>query len=151
VILRRAGLSVALPPGWDVRIKRHAGAGSADGGNAVLHAATLPLPAERGDFGSGAVELLGPDDAFVALFEYDPGSAGSALFATSGMPEPAAGDFSPTAMQRPGRGRSGAQYFFTVRDRAFCLHVVVGSHGRRAAATGRVRDLLRGLAIGQRV
>jgi hypothetical protein len=29
-------------------------------GNLLLHAATVPLPAERGDFGSGVVETLGP-------------------------------------------------------------------------------------------
>jgi hypothetical protein len=110
----------------------------------------MALPAERGDFGGGSVEALTPDDAFVALLEYNPASAGTALFAATGVPHPTPRDFSPTALQRPGGGRSGAQWFFSANDRAFCLHVVLGSHGRRAVTVPRVSDLLHGLVIGPR-
>ena len=40
--------------------------------------ATSPIPDDIGDFGSGAVTLMGPDDVFATLFEYGPESlAGS--------------------------------------------------------------------------
>ena len=41
-------------------------------------------------------------------------------------------DFSPTAMPRAMPGRTGAQWFFSLGGRAFCLYVVLGSHAERA-------------------
>ena len=36
----------------------------------VLHAASFALPAERGDYGSGAVEVMGGSDVLVCLLEH---------------------------------------------------------------------------------
>ena len=52
----------------------------------VAQFATFPLPDDIGDFGSGAVTLMGPQDVFASLFEYGPESVGTALFARQGRP-----------------------------------------------------------------
>ncbi len=49
--------------------------------------ATFPIPDDIGDFGSGAVTLMGPADVFASLFEYGPESVGTALFARQGRPD----------------------------------------------------------------
>lgn len=124
------GIAVDLPEGWEGAITT---AAPDDPGKAaadplpVLHLATTALPPERGDFGSGAVERLGPDDAFVALLEYGPECAGTALFARQGMPRRLrASWFNRRALQRTIDGQAGLQRFFTHGDRAFCLYVVLG-------------------------
>ena len=40
--------------------------------HAVVHAATFPLPRERGDYGDGAVQRMSDTDVFVALVEFHP-------------------------------------------------------------------------------
>ena len=52
----------------------------------MLHACTRPLPAERGDFGSGVIDLLGSDDVFVSLIEFGSEVADQGLFARQGRP-----------------------------------------------------------------
>jgi hypothetical protein len=146
----RHGLGAQVRPGWDVRIKRQTPAAGGGTANALLHAATFPLPAERGDFGSGAVDLMGPDDVFVSLFEYDGEATGQPLFASQGLPVPRPRDFSPTALQRALPGQSGAQWFFSHGGRALCLFVVLGSHARRTALAPRVAQLVAGLAVSRR-
>ena len=143
------GVGVRLPPGWDVRARRQQPTHPNRPGNLLVHAATMPLPPSRGDFGSGVVDLLGPDDVFVSLFEHDPDSAGKALFAAQGMPVPRVDDFSTAALQRPWGDHTGAQWFFSISGRAFCLHVVLSSHARRAAGVRRVRPLLQGISVGR--
>ena len=140
--LEHAGIVVDLPPGWEARARTQPPSEPGRPGNVLLHAATVPLPAQRGDFGSGVVELLGPDDVFVSLFEYDGRDAEQALFASSGLPLPRPSDFSPAVLQRTQLGHSGAQWFFTVDGRPFCLHAVLGSHSRRAPGAARVAALL---------
>jgi hypothetical protein len=142
VILEHGGVVVDLPAGWEARARTQPPSGPGVRGNLLLHAATVPLPAQRGDFGSGVVELLGPDDVFVSLFEYDERDAGAALFAAVGLPVPRPSDFSPAVLQRTQLGHSGAQWFFAVQGRAFCLHAVLGSHSRRAPGAARVAALL---------
>lgn len=142
------GLTVELPAGWDGRLF---GRDIAGGSRAALHAATFPLPAERGDFGSGAVDLMGPDDVLVVVLEYDPAQAGRGLFAGDGLPVPLdSGAFTPGALQRAIAGQAGLQSFFSVGDRAFCLYVVIGqaSTGGRDRPVERANDLLRGLTVG---
>ena len=102
----------------------------------------MPLPAARGDFGSGVVELPGPDDVFVSLFEYDEQDAGKVLFAAQGLPVPRPADFSTAVLQRTQLGHSGAQFFFSVEQRLFCLHAVLGSHARRAPGAAKVAALM---------
>lgn len=144
------GLSVVLPPGWEVRLRTQAPSGRDRSRNLLLHAATIPLPSDRGDFGSGVWELLGPDDVFVALLEYDAEDAEAVLFAAEGLPVVRPSDFSPAAMQQQVAGCSGAQWFFSVRGRPFCLYAVLGSHARRAAGAPAVTRLLAAMHVESR-
>ena len=143
-------ISVDVPPGWDVLVARPTEAGD-DGqstSNPVLHAANFPLPARRGDFGSGAVELMGPEDVFVSLFEYSADSAGQPLFAAEGIPRQLdPGLFDPNALQRVIAGQAGYQRFFTEQGRPFCLYVVLGSYANRGAVVPSVERFLAGLDI----
>lgn len=143
-----AGVTLDLPPGWEARVRRQPSAGPGNRGNVLLHAATIPIPARRGDFGSGLVDRLGIDDAFVALFEYDAADADKVLFVASRLPVPKPSDFSPSVLQRTIRGGSGAQWFFSQSGRPFTLFVVLGSHARRAPGATKVARLLRGLHVG---
>jgi hypothetical protein len=142
------GLTLALPAGWEARIRRQAPSQAGHRGNVLLHAATIPLPEQRGDFGSGVVERLGPDDAFVAMFEYDGKDADKVLFQAARLPAPKPSDFSPAVLQRTIRGGTGAQWFFAQSGRAFSLHAVLGSHARRAPGATKVAQLLHGLTVG---
>ena len=131
--LSRSGLEIELPDGWDGRIfRREAEAGVTT--RRTLHAANFALPPDLGDYATGAVERMQPGDVLVALIEFDPASAGLALFASDGLPAALGADaFSPTAMPRAVPGRTGAQQFFSSGGRAFCLYVVLGSHAERAS------------------
>jgi hypothetical protein len=155
------GLAVSLPSGWEGRVFRRPAAGEvyasgADGApaphgettHAVMHAATIALPPGVGDFASGAVDRLGPDDALVVLFEYDAQSAEQPLFANKGIPRQLEPDaFSPNVLQRTIRGQAGAQLFFNDSARAFCLYVVLGSHANRARLVPAVNQVLATLTI----
>ena len=147
--LEHAGVVVDLPAGWEARARTQPPSVPGGRGNLLLHAATVPLPAARGDFGSGVVETLGPDDVFVALYEYDEQDAGKALFAAQGLPVPRPSDFSTAVLQRTQLGHSGAQFFFTATGRAFCLHVVLGSHSRRAPGAAKTAELLSRTTVGR--
>lgn len=154
-LLRGHGLAVTLPPAWEGRIYRRTSPGLAaprdnqgrplhpaasgwigDDARPVVHLANFALPATRGDFGSGAVDSLGPNEMFLALLEYGPECRGTALFAAEGPPTLDAGLFSPHALQRVLPGQLGFQSFFTLADRPMCLFVVIGS-ARRAPALAR--------------
>ena len=101
-----------------------------------------------GDFGGGAVTLMGPDDIFAVLFEYGPESAGKALFARAGMQRSLApADFRSTLLRRGLGGQSGTQWFFTEAGRPFTFYAVLGSHARRNALVPRVNALLAALSI----
>ena len=148
MVLRAHGMEVAPPPGWEAEIYRR----FADPGEQtqpILHAATFALPTPRGDFGSGAVDVMGPDDALVVLFEYGPEAAGAPLFARQGIPVPTADDFDRRALQRTLPGQSGWQSFFTYGERAFCLYVVVGSHHRRRLVLPNVHAMIARLKISE--
>jgi hypothetical protein len=157
------GLAVTLPSGWDGRIYRRtkglvSGASLSDGtatsGSAggqagtsfrppvVLQAANVPIPATAGDFGGGAVEQVGPGGIVAVLFEY-PGSAGTALFRSQGIPrnlKPR--DFDRATLQRAIAGHVGVQRFFTESGRAFCLYAVLGDQPDRTPLVAAVNDLL---------
>ena len=105
--------------------------------------ATFPIPDDIGDFGSGAVTLMGPSDVFASLFEYGPESVGTALFARQGRPTGfSEADFSPMTLRRGIPGQSGTQWFFTEAGRPFSFYAVLGSHALRAALVPRVNTLL---------
>lgn len=153
------GVTVDSPGGWDVDIlrrPRHVGVLShtefgtttvEDITHPIVHACTLALPEDRGDFGSGVTTLLGTDDVFVALVEYGAESAGYGLFADQGFPALAPPHFGPNNLQRPLPGLSAAQRFFTEGGRAFCLFVVLGSHSRRMVTVPRAVALVRRISI----
>jgi hypothetical protein len=155
------GIEVKLPTGWEGRVFRRPRAGeasiaAADGPpappgettHAVLHVSTISLPPDAGDFASGAVDKLGPNDALIVLFEHDPASVDQPLFKADGIPKALAEeDFSPKVLQRGIRGQAGAQRFFHDADRAFCLYVVLGSFGNRRRLVPAVNDVLATLTV----
>jgi hypothetical protein len=148
--LSRAGIDIEVPGGWEGSISGGDFRLLADGARqpTVMHVASFPLPAERGSFGSGAVELMGSTDALIVLFEYGPDSVGTALFSSQGIPRNLqARQFDRHALQRALPGQSGLQQFFTHRGRAFCLYVVLGSHIDRADVLPRVNAVLDSLVI----
>ena len=140
-------IRATVPPGWDARIARRSAKGEPVEERPVAHFCTRALPERRGDFGSGAVERLGPDDVLVCLIEYDAASAGSPVFARDGIPRFRSADFSPDSMQRSIPGLCGAQAFFVEAGRPFCAYVVLGSYRGRSQLVPRVNDLLAGVHI----
>ncbi|HEX5615923.1 MAG TPA: hypothetical protein VFZ83_12295 [Acidimicrobiia bacterium] len=137
------GLDVALPAGWEGRIRRRAATAPGERTYPVVHLATVPLPEERGDFGGFVVDTLAGDDVFVTLFEYGPESVEKPLFATRGLPRQLRADhFSPRRLQRSLPGQTGCQIFFTEGGRAFCLYVVLGDRRQLARGVARVNALL---------
>ncbi len=149
--LRGHDIGCTLPAGWDGRISvRGDGAPEAfaiEGTREVFtavphpvaHLANFALPEERGDFGSGAVELMGDRDVLIVLFEYEPAAAGAPLFKARGIPRSLrASQFDPTMLRRGIAGQVGFQTFFHQAGRAFCLYVVLGN----AAASSRLVQLV---------
>ncbi len=154
------GLAIDLPARWEGTIGRRpadpGAVGLAAGGQRtmaparaeeqllpVAHLATFALPSDRGDFGSGAVDVMGAGDVFLALVEYGPECAGTALFAPQAqLPRLQAGQFGPARLQRVQKGQAGAQVFCTVAGRAFCVYAVLGASGRAAALAPEVNAVL---------
>jgi hypothetical protein len=158
--MRAHGIEVGLPAGWDGRItvRRDGEAESVAAASGtrvatlrsrpVAHFANFGLPADRGDFGSGAVELMGDRDVFVVLFEYEPEATATALFATQGFPRALTPrGFDPATLRRGIPGQSAHQAFFQDSGRAFCLYVVLGAHARRTRLVPVVNQVLAGVRI----
>ena len=148
-VIEGEGLRVALQPGWEIRIRKAVNEPAGATVLPVLHAATVPLPLERGDFGSGVVETLGAEDAFISVVEYGEEAVGSALFpVVDRIPSVLLPDeFDPSQLQRAVAGQAGLQRFFTIGERAFCIYTVVGAFSRRALVVPRARRLLSGLEV----
>jgi hypothetical protein len=144
--IRAHGIAAPLPQGFEGRIfVRQPTAGSS---YPVGQFATFPLPDDIGDFGSGAVNLMGTDDVFATLFEFGPESLGTALFSRAGRPQAfSPDDFSPVRLRRGLPGQSGTQWFFTEAGRPFSFYAVLGSHVRRGLLVPRVNALLSALMI----
>lgn len=141
------GIGAGLPTGFEGRIFKRQGSG-VEVASAVAQFATFALPAEVGDFGGGAVNLMGNDDIFAVLFEYGPDSLGTRLFAHQGRPRALApSDFQPHVLRRGLTGQSGTQWFFTEGDRPFTFYAVLGSHARRSVLVPRLNRLLGGLTV----
>jgi hypothetical protein len=155
------GIQVRIPAGWEGEIyRRDPGTVELDEGvpasrrrqptsRSVLHLASFPLPQGRGDYGSGAVEIMRDDDILIVLFEFEPESATQRMFAATGVPRGLRGDdFDPNQMQRPLEGMAGVQRFFNVDgQRAFCLFVVIGRYLDRVVLAARVDEALAGITI----
>jgi hypothetical protein len=140
------GIVTRLPDGFEGRIfVRPATVGVT---YPVGQFATFPIPDDTGDFGSGAVTLMGPSDVFATLFEYGPESLGTALFARQGRPAGfSEADFSPMTLRRGIPGQSGTQWFFTESGRPFSFYAVLGSHALRPVLVPRVNTLLSSLTL----
>jgi hypothetical protein len=147
VNLDRYGLHLAVPSGWEARIYRRAPEERGELSFPVLHLGTVPLPAVRGDYGGGVVERLGSEDVFVSMLEFGAGVADEGLFAHRGIPALRPSQFGPGRLPHVQADVSAVQHFFSDAGRAFCLYVVVGSHGRRMVTVPRAQQALRGLTI----
>jgi hypothetical protein len=147
VLLRAHGIAASLPAGFEGRIVIRPAIGR-EVPYPVANFATFALPADIGDFGSGAVNLMGTSDIFATLFEYGPESLGQPLFARQGIPQSlSVDDFRPYVLRRGMNGQSGSQWFFTEAGRPFTLYVVLGSHVQRSQLIPRVNDLIGNLSV----
>lgn len=155
------GIAATLPQRWEGRLYlrdtaprafAHAAAYGhpEERTHPVLHLANFALPTGRGDYGTGAVEVMGDRHAFVALVEFDGEEAGRPLFAARGLPRLTVADFAPNQLQRRLPGQLGCQRFFTERSRAFCLYTVLGSQRHATALVREVHEVMAGLEVGQR-
>ncbi|MSO86009.1 MAG: hypothetical protein EXQ71_00635 [Acidimicrobiia bacterium] len=157
--LADSGISIDLPHRWDGQI-RAAGRDFTSRSTttlapldatptvgSVLHASSFALPAERGDYGSGAVESMGGSDILICLLEHEPEAAATALFRREGLPSVGVADFSPESMQRAMPGMSGFQRFFQVAGRPFCLYVVVGHHVTRGPLVRSAHAVVQTISI----
>jgi hypothetical protein len=137
------GIEIDVPPGWEAAIYRREPDGGGGSTHAVVHLGSFPLPPDRGDFGSGAVDLMTHDDVLAVLLEYDGSSAATALFAEPAMPRQLSADqFSTSTLQRVVPGQAGLQRFFTESGRPFCLYCVVGAWQRATDLVPRLNDAL---------
>jgi hypothetical protein len=144
--IRAHGIAAQLPTRFEGRIfVRPASVGVS---YPVGQFATFPIPDDIGDFGSGAVTLMGPNDVFATLFEYGPESLGTALFGSQGRPSSfTSDDFSPMRLRRGIPGQSGTQRFFTEAGRPFSFYAVLGSHLMRGSLVPSVNELISSLFI----
>ena len=149
------GVSIDVPAGWEAELSTQPDPSTLDPAAdplpaplVVLHAANFSLPAERGDYGSGAVEIMGRNGIFAALVEFDGASAATMLFAGEGVPTRLAADaFGPDQLQASVPGQAGLQQFFHVGSRAFCLYAVIGSHSLRGVLVPELNRILSGLSV----
>jgi hypothetical protein len=160
-LLAAHGISVDLPERWEGRLYLRERA-ELDGlhpaafghpdeqANPVLHLANFALPPGRGDFGTGAVEVMADAHVFMSLFEYGAEEAGRPLFASRGLPRLTVRDFAANALQRRLPGQLGCQRFFTEQGRAFCLYVVLGSQRHAVSLVQEVHEVLARLQVGAR-
>jgi hypothetical protein len=159
-----SGIAVDLPPGWQAASFRRTELPAARARTAtsrqleteapgatthpVIHAGSFALPPDRGDYGSGAVDVMSATDLFVSLVEFHPDAARTPLFARTGVPAGLAlTDFDPSGLQRTLAGQSGCQRFFNVNGRAFCFYAVLGSHTRRHLLVPDVNTVLSTLEV----
>lgn len=140
--------AISVPSAGRATQSRARDAGVALSEPPALHLASFPLPAVRGDFGSGAVDLMDDGDAFVAVVEYGPESLGTPLFDTGPLPRRLTRrDFAVNRLQRALPGQAGFQAFCTEAGRPLCLYVVL-SGGRKAdTLVAEVNAVLGGLEV----
>jgi hypothetical protein len=151
-----AGIVVPVPPGWEARgvVPAATAARLGDGSVAYpyVHLANVALPPVRAPYGAGVVEHLGPEGVLLALLEFAPGSARSALFTSHDAPRrlrPT--EFSGAQLQRTLRGQLGLQRFFQLGGRALCCYVVMGGPPALRHALGDVNRVLAGLRVREAV
>jgi hypothetical protein len=146
--LERKGVRMRVPPGWEGRMGQLLEGDEGESTFQVIHAATVPLSGPRADYGGGVVERLGSGDVFVALLEFGPEEAGSALFkVVEDIPTLDISMFHRNQLQRRIRGQAGVQHFFTLNGRPFCLYVVLGSIANAPELVVKANELLDGLSV----
>ena len=145
--LTGAGISVELPIGWEGAISPPTTLGDGAIRHSVTHIANFPLPRRRGDYGSGAVDVMGNGDVLIVLLEFGPDSLGSALFSAKRPPFLRATDFNRDMLQQRIEGQGGTQRFFTESGRTFCLYVVVGDYIDRAEVLEDLNHVLGRISI----
>ena len=156
--LTTASFDVTLPDGWEAAVqsgtlpdavrRRAADLGKPVATPPVLHLSTAPMPRLRGDFGSGAVDVLGERDVFIALVEYGRDSLGTPLFDTGPLPRRLrAADFAGDALQRALPGQAGMQRFCTERGRPLCLYVVLGAGHAARRLSARANQALAAIEV----
>lgn len=146
-VLAANGVRVTVLPGWEAELAELR-ARPDDVPRSLVHLANFALPAERGDYGSGAVERMDGGGILVILMEFAPERSDAAMFA--GREPPAAldpDDFSPRALQRRLPGQAGAQRFFVAAGRPFGLSVVLGAARAAPVLVPEVNRALRGIEI----
>jgi hypothetical protein len=146
VKLSAHGIQIELPRGWSGRLF------SRGEGVATLHAGNFTLALDDGEFGDRSTGAMRDGATFIALTEYRPGSGlkpGSGLFSPRRIPR----RLDPSALRRTGLahprpGQVGAQHFFTVAERPFCLYVVLaGSRAARRRQLAAIEHVLRSVQI----
>ena len=142
MIIADAGITVDLPAGWEGSIRPPATLPDGARRHSVTHLANFPLPPVRGEYGSGAVDLMTNGDVLIVLLEFGPESAGTALFGNSRPPFLRASDFSRDTLQQREEGHGGCQRFFTEAGRPFCLYVVVGDYIDRVDVLESINSVL---------
>jgi len=146
--LQRDGVRLQVPPGWEGRMAQQLETAEGESTFQVTHAATVPLSGARADYGGGVVERLGSGDVFIALLEFGPEEAGTALFkVVDEIPTLDITMFHRNQLQRRIRGQAGVQHFFTLSGRPFCLYVVLGSIANSPALVVKANELLTGLDV----
>ena len=130
MIISDAGIRVDLPTGWEGSIRQPATLPYGARRYSVTHLANFPLPPARGEYGSGAVDLM------------TNGDAGTPLFGNSRPPFLRASDFSRDTLQQRVEGHGGCQRFFTEMGRPFCLYVVVGDYIDRVDVLESINNVL---------
>jgi hypothetical protein len=140
------GIHVELPKGWSGRVF------SRGDGVATLHVGNFTLALGDGEFGDRSTGAMSDGATFVALTEYRPGSGlapGSGLFASRRIPrrlDPSS--LNRTGLAHPRPGQVGAQHFFTVSGRPFCLYVVLaGQRGTRRRQLAALEHVWRSVEI----
>ena len=143
------GLAVEVPDGWESRIyRRPLDPKEPDTRFPIVHAANFALPPDPGDFGSGAVRVMGAGGVFIALLEYGPVYRGQRTFRVMQTPPRLEEvDFAYNTVQVFVPGQLGHQQFFEFKSRTFCLYVVVASLDTIGAVLPVVNDLVGSLSV----
>jgi hypothetical protein len=164
VLIAAEDVGIELPAGWDGRVRRRPRNELPVGDVAIellgtplrehlvtAHAANFALPADDGDFGTGATSAMPRRGVFTSLVEFQPGGGlvpGVGLYAAAGIPGPLAPrDFDSSSMLRALPGQAGVQRFFTAAGRPFCLYAVVGSHRDAPVLIPQINALLAAVQI----
>lgn len=146
--VRAQGVTLMVPSGWEARIFRRPAA-PPETTHTVAHLANFPLPPDVGDYGDGAVQLMGPLSILACLVEFHPSHSSDALFAVPGPPgDLPVDEFRRSTLQHGQPGQVGLQRFFNAGGRAWSLFAVLGSEELRVRLGATLNTALRTLQIG---